>query len=129
VPQDDLNFRITTTRTICASHQLRLPDGSIEPLHGHNWEFAVCVGSNELDAMQAVMDFHDLERAVNLVLDKWHNRHLNDVEPFVAGTLNPTAERVAQSLAAMLALPPGVTLVFVEVTEAPGCVARYSPSR
>ena len=27
-------FEITTTRTFAAAHQLRLPDGSLEPLHG-----------------------------------------------------------------------------------------------
>jgi 6-pyruvoyltetrahydropterin/6-carboxytetrahydropterin synthase len=127
VPSDHLNFRISTTRTICASHQLRLPDGSMEPLHGHNWAFTICVGSDELDAMQTVMDFHELERNVNGVLDRWHNQHLNHVDPFAAGVINPTAERVAQAMAAMLELPPHVTLIFVEVTEAPGCIARYSP--
>src|SRR4051812_27370017 len=34
-------FEITTTRTFSAAHQLRLPDGSIEPLHGHNWRVKV----------------------------------------------------------------------------------------
>jgi 6-pyruvoyltetrahydropterin/6-carboxytetrahydropterin synthase len=30
-------FDITATRTFSAAHQLRLYDGSLEPLHGHNW--------------------------------------------------------------------------------------------
>ena len=36
-------FEITTTRTFAAAHQLRLYDGSLEPLHGHNWRVQVTV--------------------------------------------------------------------------------------
>ncbi len=127
MPRDHLAFRISTVHTICASHQLRLPGNVLETMHGHNWTFTVCVGSDALDALQTVMDFHDLQTTVTRILDKWHNRHLNDVEPFVAGVINPSAERVAQALAALIELPPTVELIYVEVTEAPGCSARFSP--
>ena len=34
-------FEITTTRHFSASHQLVLYDGTLEPLHGHNWQVRV----------------------------------------------------------------------------------------
>lgn len=109
-------FEITTTRTFAAAHQLRLPDGSIEPLHGHNWRVKVTVSANTLDALGTVMDFHELEPLVDAILSPLHNRHLNEVEPFVA-ELNPSAENVAYHVARSLGLPARVRLERVEVWE------------
>ena len=111
-------FEITTTRTFAAAHQLRLPGGSIEPLHGHNWRVKVTVSSDRLDALGTVMDFHELERLVDVIIRPMHNRHLNELEPFAA-ELNPSAENVAYHVARSLApaLPDGVRLTRVEVWE------------
>jgi 6-pyruvoyltetrahydropterin/6-carboxytetrahydropterin synthase len=110
-------FEITTTRTFAAAHQLRLPDGSIEPLHGHNWRVKVTVSSGKLDALGTVMDFHELERLVDAVVVPMHNRHLNELAPFDR-ELNPSAENVAFHVARALgALPAGVRLERVEVWE------------
>ena len=75
-------FEITTTRRFAAAHQLRLYDGSLEPLHGHNWRVRVTVGAGRLDPIGVVMDFHDLERRVDDVVAPMHNRHLNDLPAF-----------------------------------------------
>src|SRR5688572_1997130 len=110
-------FEITTTRTFAAAHQLRLPDGSLEPLHGHNWRVKVTVSSDRLDAIGTVMDFHELERLVDLVVAPMNNRHLNELPPFAAD-LNPSAENVAYHVGRALArLPEGVRLARVEVWE------------
>jgi len=120
-------YEIRTERTFAASHTLRLPDGTREPLHGHNWRVRVTVASDRLDAMDCVMDFHELERQLDAVVGPWHNRHLDDAEPFAGGAVNPSAERVAEAVARGVSLPAGVRLVSVEVSEAPGCVAVYRP--
>jgi 6-pyruvoyltetrahydropterin/6-carboxytetrahydropterin synthase len=119
-------FEITTTRTFAAAHQLRLPDGSIEPLHGHNWRVQVTVSSTKLDALGTVMDFHELERLVDAITGPMHNRHLNELEPFVQ-ELNPSAENVAFHVARSLRLPGGVRLERVEVWETDGNSAVYKP--
>ncbi len=61
-------FEITTTRHFSASHQLRLYDGSIEPLHGHNWRVKITIASEKLDSIGVVMDFHELERLADLIV-------------------------------------------------------------
>ena len=110
-------FEITTTRTFAAARQLRLPGGSLEPMHGHNWRVKVTVSSAGLDAIGTVMDFHELERLVDTVTGPMHNRHLNELEPFAA-ELNPSAENVAFHVARSLdGLPNGVRLSRVEVWE------------
>jgi 6-pyruvoyltetrahydropterin/6-carboxytetrahydropterin synthase len=118
-------FEITTTRTFAAAHQLRLPDGSLEPMHGHNWRVKVTVASAQLDAIGTVMDFHELERLVDTVTGPMHNRHLNELAPFVE-ELNPSAENVAFHVARSLPpLPAGVRLARVEVWETDENSAAY----
>ena len=120
---------ITIETVFCASHALRLPDRTDEPVHGHNWPVAVTVAADELDAMQTVMDFHELERIVAEVVRPWHNRHLNDVAPFVDGRVNPSAERVAWWVGMQVGqrLPERVRLVAVRVGEAVRCSATWRP--
>lgn len=110
-------FEITATRTFSAAHQLRLPDGSLEPMHGHNWRVKLTVSSDRLDALGTVMDFHELERLVDIITRPMHNRHLNELSPFDS-ELNPSAENVAYHVARSLAgLPDGVRVARVEVWE------------
>ena len=118
-------FQITTTREFSASHQLRLYDGSLEPLHGHNWVVKVTVATSKLDGIGVVMDFHELERLVDVVLTPMHNSHLNQLEKFA--TLNPSAENVAWHIAQSLILPAGINLVSAEVWETRSNSAIYIP--
>jgi len=120
-----MTFQITTTRRFSAAHQLRLYDGSLEPLHGHNWKVTVTVESDELDSIGVVMDFHDLDRAVEALIARMHNRHLNEVEPFTQ--LNPSTENVALHIARSLRLPPNVRLHSAEVWETDDNSAIYRP--
>jgi 6-pyruvoyltetrahydropterin/6-carboxytetrahydropterin synthase len=122
-------YEITISKTFAAAHAIRLPDGSLEPVHGHNWPVDVTVAADQLDAIETVMDFHVLEQAIDQLLTRVHNRHLNDVEPFIKTKVNPTAERVAWWIATEIArsLPAGIRMVSVRVGEAPGCSATYRP--
>lgn len=117
-------FEITTTRHFSASHQLRLYDGSLEPMHGHNWVIKVTV-AGELDAINVVMDFHELERLLGQVISPMHNSHLNQLAAFER--INPSAEGVAQHVAMRLALPGGISLKRVEVWETPENSAVFLP--
>lgn len=120
-----MKFEITTVRWFAAAHALKLYDGSMEPLHGHNWKVRVTVGSDKLDAIGVVMDFHELDRQVDGIVSRWHNRHLNEVPEFQ--TLNPTTEHVAVVVGEGLKLPDGVRLVSVEVWETDGNSAVWRP--
>jgi len=120
-------FEITTTRHFAAAHQLVLYDGTLEPLHGHNWVVRVTVSADKLDGIGVVMDFHVLERVVDDVVTPMHNRHLNELAPFAAR--NPSTEHVALHVAEHVGvrLPAGVRLIAVEVWETPENSAIYRP--
>ena len=127
-------YEVTVSRVFAAAHAIRLYDGSIEPLHGHNWTVDVTVETDQLDDIQVVMDFHKLEQSLDALIGKLHNGNLNDVPPFdptgrSSSSLNPTAERVAWWFADQLgpSLPRGARLQVVKVGEAPGCTAAYRP--
>lgn len=116
-------FEVRIARSFSATHQLRLPDGSMEPLHGHGWSVEVTVTADKLDAMDCVIDFHIVQRQLDAIIGRWDRKHLNEVEPFRSG-VNPSAERVAEAIAKRLELP-AARLLQVEVGEATGCVAVY----
>jgi 6-pyruvoyltetrahydropterin/6-carboxytetrahydropterin synthase len=108
-------FEISTTSGFCAAHALRLYDGSLEPIHGHNWRVKVTVAAPRLDAIGVVMDFHELERLVDQIIAPMHNRHLNELPSFAE--LNPSAENVAWFIARELNFADPVKLRSVEVWE------------
>ena len=118
-------FDITITREFAASHQLRLYDGSIEKLHGHNWRVRLTVRAAQLDSIGIVMDFHKLERLLDAVLAPCRERHLNDLPAFAS--INPSAENVALFVARSISLPREVQLRCVEVWETPTNSAVYWP--
>jgi 6-pyruvoyltetrahydropterin/6-carboxytetrahydropterin synthase len=118
-------FDITATRHFSAAHQLRLYDGSLEPLHGHNWVVRVTVSAENLDSIGVVMDFHELERLLEKIIAPLHNKHLNDLSEFKAH--NPSTENVALIVGQAMSLPPGIRLVSVEVWETEQNSAVYRP--
>ena len=118
-------FEISTTRFFSAAHALRLYDGSLEPVHGHNWRVKVTVGASKLDAIGVVMDFHELERLLDELISPLHNRHLNETKPFAS--LNPSAENVALHVGRELKLPEDVRLLSVKVWETDTNSAVYRP--
>ncbi len=120
-------FEISTTREFAAAHALRLYDESLEPLHGHNWRVRVTVASAELDSIGVVMDFHELERLLDVIIGPFHNANLNEVAPFAAAALNPSAENVALHIGRSIGpkLPAAVRLGRVEVWETSTNRATY----
>jgi 6-pyruvoyltetrahydropterin/6-carboxytetrahydropterin synthase len=120
-----MSYQITTTREFSAAHQLRLYDGTLEPVHGHNWRVKVTVAADRLDAIGVVMDFHELERRVDGIIGPMHNRHLNELPQFQS--VNPSAEQVAVVVGQALELPAGVRLAAVEVWETDNNSAVYLP--
>lgn len=120
---------IEVTVQFRASHQLRLPPrlgGGEEPVHEHVWQVTARVEAPVLDDLETVMDFHELERALQAIVGPWEGRRLNDVPPFDR-QVNPSAERVAEYIAILLTVPPPARVREVRVTEAPGCVGIFNP--
>lgn len=132
-------FEIRVTTEFCAAHALVIR-GLPEPTHGHNFRATLTIAGDRLDPDGLLVDFHLVERCLAEIVRPFINADLSRTPPFNASPPhNASAEHIAQhiadSLAALLsrtldpdALARNVRVVSCEVTEAPGCVAVYTPS-
>jgi 6-pyruvoyltetrahydropterin/6-carboxytetrahydropterin synthase len=115
-------FEISASAHFDAAHLLRDYDGPCARMHGHSFRVEAALAGSQLGPSHLLVDFHDLRRLLEEVIEAFDHRCLNEVPPFTA--LSPTSENIAgfiyQSLAEKLPrLPPGVRLVWVSVSESP----------
>ena len=118
-------FSVTVETTFSAIHRVKLPDGSLEPAHGHDWLVRATFASPQLDASAMVVDFEIVKSALESIAAELHHRNLNDHAAFEAKP--PTAENVAKHFFTALAHAELGNLRRVDVVEAPGCVASFEP--
>jgi 6-pyruvoyltetrahydropterin/6-carboxytetrahydropterin synthase len=118
-----LTYEILVRDEFSAAHQLRMYDGALEPLHGHNWTVEVEMAGPRLDRIDVLVDFTRVQARLRELLGRLHDRLLNEV-PELAGR-NPSAEAVAAWLFEALTqdVPPNVRLKRVRVWETPSCAA------
>ena len=118
-------YEITIEGGFSGTHRLIYADGSTEALHGHDWKVVVCLAAEELDGEGMVADFTLVQARLDEITARLHHTHLND-DPRFDG-VSPTAERVAWTIFDRMADAGGFGRFVhsVEVTEAPGCSARY----
>ncbi|MHC4552462.1 MAG: 6-pyruvoyl trahydropterin synthase family protein [Planctomycetota bacterium] len=119
-------FTVLLETTFKAEHQLAFANGAREPLHEHEWKVNVAVSGEKLDDNDLLIDFEELKMLVEATLLDFRGKRLEAVGHFEHR--NTSAENVARILYEEIApkLPDTVRLDYVEITEAPGCRARYS---
>jgi len=128
-------YAIEVQTVFSAAHALRLPGGALEPMHGHDFRVTVKITCQHLDALETVLDFHDVEKGLEGVVGPWRNRSLNEMEPFQS-KVNPSAERIAEEIGRQMEKElvrivgennsRQVRLSEVRVTEATNCQAIWS---
>ena len=101
-------------------------DGSDEELHGHTWEAEVFVKTRQMQNGISV-DFLDIRKKFDLIIDALDHTSLNDFGPFKE--LNPTAENIAHYIYDELkgSLREGESISEVRVWEGPKNHASYFP--
>lgn len=120
-------FELLLTGEFSAAHQLRLADGTTEPLHGHNWSVEVCLEGQKLDSIDVLADFTVLQPMLKTITDRLHDTFLNDHSSFA--NANPSTELVAKLIHDEFApsIPPNVKITKVRVWETRTCAAAYIP--
>ncbi len=117
-------YRVSVETTFSAAHRLKLPDGTFEPYHGHDWHVTATYAGPKLDATGLLVDFVAARAALNEVARLLDHSDLN--ANGLLGGRNPSAEHVAFAVFEWLALAAGGELLLsVRVTEEPGCAAEY----
>ena len=99
-------------------HHLGAYPGNCENPHGHNWKVKVTVRARELDQLGMGIDFKELKKKVNVLLDELDHRNLNDLPAFQ--NRNPSSEHIAMYIFQSLKDPlhhERYSLFSVEVRE------------
>ena len=86
-------YQIKVIRDFSGAHFLREYKGKCESLHGHNWKVEVIAESKELDSLGMVLDFGELKKLIDKVLDDLDHKLLNELESFK--DCNPSSENIA----------------------------------
>ena len=99
-------------------HHLRAYPGNCENPHGHNWKVKVTVRARKLDHLGMGIDFKELKKKVNTLLDELDHRDLNQHPAFQ--DRNPSSEHIAMFIFQSLSEPLSserYALYAVEVRE------------
>jgi len=120
-------YEVVITQPFVAAHRLKLYDGSLEPLHGHNWKMEVRLCGKDLDQIEVLIDFLEVKAKVQELLKKIDYSYLN--ENLNLEGRNPSAEVVAfwlfQKLKSAIEHPVA-RVKKVTVWETDDCAASYS---
>jgi 6-pyruvoyltetrahydropterin/6-carboxytetrahydropterin synthase len=118
-------YELTVIRKFSAAHQLRGYEGECENLHGHTYQVEVRVRAEALDEIGLAVDFKELKRFIDGLLEQYDHGFLNDVPPF--DDINPSAENMARVIFEDMKkdLPEGITLSKVVVWESENASAAY----
>lgn len=111
-----------------AAHFLRGYEGVCRETHGHNWEVWVTLEGKDLAPDGTMVDFYEIERAVEPLRGDLDHRLLNEIPPFTE--ISPTSENIARWIYDRLrpALErDGVRLKQVVVKEYENSLVTYRP--
>jgi 6-pyruvoyltetrahydropterin/6-carboxytetrahydropterin synthase len=86
-------YELTVIRQFAAAHQLRETGGDCERLHGHNWKVEVSVTGEELNESGLLIDFEEVKKATDRILEELDHSLLNDLPHFK--DQNPSSENIA----------------------------------
>jgi 6-pyruvoyltetrahydropterin/6-carboxytetrahydropterin synthase len=122
-------FEVTVEETFAAGHALRNYHGKCENLHGHNYRIQVTLQGAELDSIGLLVDFVQVKKSLQTVVDRLDHQFLNDLAPF--DKLNPSAENIARyfydEISGGLSDDGRVTLRQIKIWETDTTSATYWP--
>ncbi len=119
-------YELGVERTFSAAHQLRGYKGKCESLHGHTYKVEVVVTATELNDIGLAIDFKDLKRIIDDMLETYDHHLINEIPPF--DKINPSAENIARVFYETISeqLPDHAGLKAVKVWESENSWATYS---
>ena len=120
-------YEVTIRKSFSAAHILKDIGGKCEDLHGHNFIVEVTVKGDALNEEDILIDFRDLKRWTNEILEALDHKYLNEIEVFKG--MNPSSERIARYIHDRLAdkvKTMGLNIARVTVWESENARVAYS---
>ncbi len=125
-------FEVEVDETFAAGHALRHYRGKCENVHGHNWRVMVTFTGDSVDKAGMLVDFVEVKKSMNKVIDYLDHQFINDLKPF--DELSPSAENIAkffydQMTSDLAATPSDVACKIsrVKIWETDDASATYIP--
>ena len=120
-------FEVSVEETFAAGHALRGYRGKCENVHGHNYRVELTIAGPELDPIGMLVDFVEVKKLINGVVERLDHRFINDLPPF--DVINPSAENLAKYFydEISVGLTPPTRLGQVKIWETDMTSATYRP--
>ena len=93
-------FELKIKNNFSAAHKLAMVGEKCENLHGHNWHIEARVSGETLNSAGVLVDFGNIKKYVNEIMDDLDHKYLNEIEVF--NEEQPTSERIAIYIATKL---------------------------
>lgn len=119
-------YEVTIKKSFSAAHILREIGGKCEDLHGHNFIVEATVRGDSLNEEAILIDFRDLKRWTNDILETLDHKYLNEIDVFKG--MNPSSERIARYIHDRLAdkiKPTGLVVARITVWESENARVAY----
>ena len=119
-------YEVTIIKSFSAAHMLAAIGGKCEELHGHNFRVEVTVAAPELNSSGILIDFRDVKKCLQEILDSLDHKHLNDLLFF--NQINPSSENIAKYIWQEMKLKAKlaeVNVVRVKVWESENAAVTY----
>ena len=87
-------YELTVDSNFSAAHLIEGYKGDCARMHGHTWKVSLTVGAETMDDIGICIDFKDIARVLDEIVDNFDHRLLNEIE--VLDGCNPTAENLAR---------------------------------
>jgi 6-pyruvoyltetrahydropterin/6-carboxytetrahydropterin synthase len=117
-----MNVTVFKEFKFCSAHHLTIPGHQCSVMHGHNYLARVHCAGGLSSETGMVVDFHEIKRLVNPIIDRLDHKCLNDIIP--TGT---TSEHIAcWLLAEAHRVLPSVFRVDVWETDTCGATASLN---
>lgn len=87
-------YELKIISQFAAAHQLRGIEGGCERLHGHNWKVEVFVSGNKLDENGLLIDFRDIKKKAESLMEMLDHKFLNELDAFKV--VNPSSENISR---------------------------------
>ena len=87
-------FEVKIETSFSSAHHLLNYKGKCENMHGHNWKVEVYARGEELNKSNILIDFKELKKEVNEIVDYLDHKDLNELEEFK--NESPSSEFIAK---------------------------------
>lgn len=121
-------YELTVIVEFEAAHRIVDYPGKCNRLHGHNWSVEVNVIGNKLNELGMLIDFKELKKEVNEIIEGLDHYYLNEIDAFKV--INPTAENLAKylydELGKSLLFSGDIRVKSIKIWESPKSAVCYS---